>query len=145
MKKRKTKAELEDLINGNEALEDGGNETPQKTILTYQTVLQKIQSMGAKPRTFRLVVETLNEETFDLIKSLWTTSEVTFIVSSRDLTYLNKVNFDIINRSNSVGRWRVVSPSQVRLEPAELFIICEDMTDVQKQQLPVSETLYFKS
>jgi hypothetical protein len=88
---------------------------------------------------FRLVIDDINKTTTKLVDDLWDTG-ITFIVSgSTDLVALNELNNKIINRSGSIGRWKVTTPADIYLEPAELFISTKELSDEQTIRLPVQK------
>lgn len=92
---------------------------------------------------FRLVIEDINKDTRKLVEDLWNTG-ITFIVSSStDLVALNELNNDIINRSGSIGRWKVTNSAEIYFEPAELFISTKELSDEQTIRLPVQQVLKY--
>jgi hypothetical protein len=92
---------------------------------------------------FRLVIEDINKDTRKLVEDLWSTG-ITFIVSgSTDLVSLNELNNDIVNRSGSIGRWKVTNSAEIYFEPAELFISTKELSNEQTIRLPVQQVLKY--
>lgn len=72
---------------------------------------------------FSLGIEEINKDTMKLVNDLWN-DNVSFVVSSLNLEQLQDYHDEIINRSNSLGRWKVVNPDYFLLEPVNLRIFC---------------------
>lgn len=152
MRKSSTKTQkVETELNQNvptsveEVKEDGGNPSPKrKKILTATEVIATINDLKVPLGQARVVIEDVNEETEQLIEDLWKLSMVKFVVSGTDERKLNKLHQSIINRSNSLGRWRVVSPSQLRNEPAEVYVAYKERTDADIKTFPVKKYLNYK-
>lgn len=109
--------------------------------MTLLEEVQKIVSESTVPMTqFRVVIYGVNKTTTKLIDDLWDT-ELIFIASADDLVALNELNTNIINRSRSLGRWKVTNPADIFLEPAELFISTKELSNEQTIRLPVQQVL----
>ena len=136
--------EKNDLISETSNKDDGGKSTtPKKEMKTNLT--QEIKDIVGKGKVhvsqFRLVIEDINKDTRKLVEDLWSTG-ITFIVSgSTDLVSLNELNNDIVNRSGSIGRWKVTNSAEIYFEPAELFISTKELSNEQIIRLPVQQVL----
>lgn len=138
--------EPNDLTNETSNKEDGGKNTTPKT-KTKKDLTQEIKDIVNTSKVhvsqFRLVIEDINKDTRKLVEDLWSTG-ITFIVSgSTDLAALNELNTDIINRSGSIGRWKVTNSAEIYFEPAELFISTKELSDEQTIRLPVQQVLKY--
>ena len=98
-----------------------------------------INALPPKEGYNRIVIDDINEDTAKLVYDLWDL-KVQFIVAGQDPLTLNPLNTAIINRSGSMGRWRVVTYAQSLLEPAEIFIMYKKVSDVN---LPVKQTIHY--
>ena len=137
-----TPTDINDLTSESDNKDVGGTST---TLKTKKALIQKIKEFintsNIHVSQFRLVIEDINKDTFKLVNDLWDTG-ITFIVSgSTDLVALNELNNKIINRSGSIGRWRVTTSADIYLEPAELFISTKELSDEQIIRLPVQKLL----
>ena len=108
-----------------------------------QEIKENINASSVHVSQFRLVIDDISKDTRVLVEDLWNTG-ITFIVAgSTDLVSLNELNNDIINRSNSIGRWKVTNPADIYLEPAELFISTKELSNEQTIRLPVQQVLKY--
>jgi len=137
-----TPTDTKDLISESDNKDVGGTSTTPKK--TKKTLLEEIKTVISNTTVpiaqFRVVIDDINPTTTQLIEDLWPTG-VTFIVSGTDLVALNELNNKIINRSGSIGRWKVTLPADIILEPAELFISTKELSDEQTIRLPVQQVL----
>jgi hypothetical protein len=137
--------EPKDLISETSNKDDGGKSTTPKTKKTTltQEIKDTIYAGTVHVSQFRLVIDDINKDTRKLVEELWSTG-ITFIVSSStDLVALNELNNDIINRSGSIGRWKVTNSAEIYFEPAELFISTKELSDEQTIRLPVRKVLKY--
>lgn len=137
-----TQTDTNDPISESDNKDVGGTSTAPKK--TKMTLLEEIKAIISNSKghvsEFRLVVDEVNKTTTQLIEDLWPTG-ITFIVSGTDLVALNELNNKIINRSGSIGRWKVTLPADIILEPAELFISTKELSHEQTIRLPVQQVL----
>jgi hypothetical protein len=87
------------------------------------------------------VIDDINKTTTELVENLWNTGVVFIVSGHTDLVGLNELNNKIINRSGSIGRWKVTTSADIYLEPAELFILTKELSDEQTIRLPVQQVL----
>jgi hypothetical protein len=137
-----TPTDINDLTSESDNKDVGGTST---TLKTKKALIQKIKEFintsNIHVSQFRLVIEDINKDTFKLVNDLWDTG-ITFIVSgSTDLVAMNELNNNIINRSGSLGRWKVTNPADIYLEPGELFISTKELSNEQIIRLPVQQVL----
>ena len=135
-----TPTDINDLTSESDNKDVGGTST---TLKTKKALIQKIKEFintsNIHVSQFRLVIEDINKDTFKLVNDLWDTG-ITFIVSgSTDLVAMNELNNNIINRSGSLGRWKVTNPADIYLEPGELFISTKELSNEQIIRLPVQQ------
>jgi hypothetical protein len=142
MNEAQTQIDTKDLISENDNKEDGGTNTVPKMKMTLMDQIKDfVVNSTVHVSQFRLVIDDINKTTTKLVDDLWDTG-ITFIVSgSTDLVALNELNNKIINRSGSIGRWKVTTPADIYLEPAELFISTKELSDEQTIRLPVQKLL----
>jgi hypothetical protein len=142
MNEAQTQIDTKDLISENDNKEDGGTNTVPKMKMTLTDQIKDfVVNSTVHVSQFRLVIDDINKTTTKLVDDLWDTG-ITFIVSgSTDLVALNELNNKIINRSGSIGRWKVTTPADIYLEPAELFISTKELSDEQTIRLPVQKLL----
>jgi hypothetical protein len=140
MNEAQTQIDTKDLISENDNKEDGGTNTVPKMKMTLTDQIKDfVVNSTVHVSQFRLVIDDINKTTTKLVDDLWDTG-ITFIVSgSTDLVALNELNNKIINRSGSIGRWKVTTPADIYLEPAELFISTKELSDEQTIRLPVQK------
>ena len=125
-----------DLTNETEVKENGG----KMPLMTPSMKMREIiNALPPKEGYNRIVIDDINEDTAKLVYDLWDL-KVQFIVAGQDPLTLNPLNTAIINRSGSMGRWRVVTYAQSLLEPAEIFIMYKKVSDVN---LPVKQTIHY--
>ena len=139
-KEAPTPTDINDLTSESDNKDVGGTST---TLKTKKALIQKIKEFintsNIHVSQFRLVIEDINKDTFKLVNDLWDTG-ITFIVSgSTDLVAMNELNNNIINRSGSLGRWKVTNPADIYLEPGELFISTKELSNEQIIRLPVQQ------
>ncbi len=142
MNEAQTQIDTKDLISESDNKEDGGTNTVPKMKMTLTDQIKDfVVNSTVHVSQFRLVIDDINKTTTKLVDDLWDTG-ITFIVSgSTDLVALNELNNKIINRSGSIGRWKVTTPADIYLEPAELFISTKELSDEQTIRLPVQKLL----
>ena len=135
-----TPTDINDLTSESNNKDAGGTSTALKTKKTLiQEIKEFINTSNIHVSQFRLVIEDINKDTFKLVNDLWDTG-ITFIVSgSTDLVAMNELNNNIINRSGSLGRWKVTNPADIYLEPGELFISTKELSNEQIIRLPVQQ------
>jgi hypothetical protein len=135
-----TQIDTKDPISESDNKEDGGtNIVPKKTMTLTDQIKDFVVNSTVHVSQFRLIIDDINKTTTKLVDDLWDTG-ITFIVSgSTDLVALNELNNKIINRSGSIGRWKVTTPADIYLEPAELFISTKELSDEQTIRLPVQK------
>ena len=135
-----TPTDINDLTSESDNKEDGGTNTVPKMKMTLtEQIKDFVNNSNVHVSQFRLVIEDINKTTTKLVDDLWDTG-ITFIVSgSTDLVALNELNNKIINRSGSIGRWRVTTSADIYLEPAELFISTKELSNEQIIRLPVQQ------
>lgn len=129
MKKKSTtkveNTEIADPIKESEIKEDGGNK-PKK--IAIKTVINKAKS-SANPSLFHIVIDELNDDSKEILNSLWDWGCV-FTVASKDTDKLSKFNFDYMNRSYSMGRYFYVSSSEDCYRQAcDLLVLCKEKYD----------------
>jgi hypothetical protein len=139
-----TPTDTNDPISESDNKDDGGMSiAPKKTMTLIQKIKDFVDKSNVHVSQFRLVIEDINKDTSKLVDDLWDTG-ITFIVSgSTDVVTMNDVNNNIINRSGSIGRWKVTNPSDIYLEPAELFISTKELSDEQIIRLPVQQVFKY--
>ena len=138
-----TPTDINDLTSESDNKEDGGtNIVPKtKTITLTEQIKDFVNNSNVHVSQFRLVIEDINKDTSKLVDDLWDTG-ITFIVSgSTDVVTMNDVNNNVINRSGSLGRWKVTNPADIYLEPGELFISTKELSNEQIIRLPVQQVL----
>ena len=140
MNEAQTQIDTEDLISESDNKEDGGTNTVPKMKMTLtEQIKDFVNNSNVHVSQFRLVIEDINKTTTKLVDDLWDTG-ITFIVSgSTDLVAMNELNNNIINRSGSLGRWKVTNPADIYLEPGELFISTKELSNEQIIRLPVQQ------
>lgn len=145
MKKSTTKTISEENVESQETkkeltTENGGTTLKKTPSLTSQ-ILELINSNIEQPQQYyRIIIEELNEKTGKLIEELWD-QNVTFVVGADDNPFVNNFNFEIVNRSGSMGRWRVTNLAQIVFEEGELFISCKERTDEELQSIPTQKKI----
>jgi hypothetical protein len=130
--------EIESPINEPEIKEDGGKKT-QKTNL--EKIIRKAQSV-TYPSHFKICIDHLNEENIKIVNSLWEWGCI-FVVTSLDLSYLNKVNIDITNRSYSLGRWYYTNSNDIYNQQCDLLVLCRDKYDSSNSFKFAKETIKY--
>lgn len=103
-----------------EEITSGGNFTKKMKSSTKKIILEKIKYLNTP---FSIGIEQINQDTIKLIDDLWY-ENVTFIVSNQDTVLTQTYHDEVINRSNSLGRWKVVNPDYFLLEPVNLRVFC---------------------
>jgi len=139
-----TPTDINDPISESDNKDVGGTSTAPKMKMTLiQRIKDFVNNSNVHVSQFRLVIEDINKDTSKLVDDLWDTG-ITFIVSgSTDVVTMNDLNNNIINRSGSIGRWKVTNPSDIYLEPAELFISTKELSDEQIIRLPVQQVFKY--
>ena len=150
MKKSPTKTtetvkEKVNLTNELNQTETSGTITKTPKTITTEQINDLIKGLQVPASHVRIVVDEVNDNVKKLIDELWNT-DYQFIVSGTNESLLGKINFEMINRSRSMGRWRVVTPSQCILEPCELFLYTKEYTDAIFNSIPAKKKInFFKS
>jgi len=139
-----TPTDINDLTSESDNKDVGGTSmVPKMKMTLIQKIKDFVNNSNVHVSQFRLVIEDINKDTSKLVDDLWDTG-ITFIVSgSTDPVTMNDLNNKIINRSGSIGRWKVTNPSDIYLEPAELFISTKELSDEQIIRLPVQQVFKY--
>lgn len=118
--------------------------TPQMDpILIKKVVIRDfIQNLPVSLQLHRIVIDDINEETSWLVDALWDL-RVQFIVAGEG-NAIGMLHTKTINRSGSMGRWRVVNFAQVLLEPCELYINYKELTDAQSSKIVSKQTYRYQ-
>jgi hypothetical protein len=131
--------EIEDPTKELEIKEDGGKK-PKK--ITIKRIINKAKNFP-NPGLFRIAIDEINEDTKEIIERLWDWGCV-FIVATEDLEYLNKVNFEYMNRSYSIGRYYYVdNQAEIYRQPCDLLVLCKEIYDSSNSFNFAQETINY--
>lgn len=119
--------------------EESGTMNKAKTMISSKEIVNTLKELQVPNNQVRIVIDDLDNKTKTLVNELWDT-DYQFIVSGESLD-LGKINFDMINRSRSMGRWRVVTPAQSILEPCELFLYAKEYNDAVFKSIPARKKI----
>lgn len=108
-------------------------------MISSKEIIEKLNSLNIPNNQIRIVIDDLDEKVKTIVNELWDT-DYQFIVSGESPD-LGKINFEMINRSRSMGRWRVVTPSQAILEPCELFLHAKEYDNAIFKSIPAREKI----
>jgi hypothetical protein len=138
-----TQTDINDPTSESDNKDVGGMSiAPNKTKMTLLEEIKNIISNSTiHVSQFRIVIDDINKTTTELVENLWNTGVVFIVSGHTDLVGLNELNNKIINRSGSIGRWKVTTSADIYLEPAELFILTKELSDEQTIRLPVQQVL----
>jgi hypothetical protein len=144
---KESESETESPTKEKDLKEDGGTQKQnQNQKLLKETLVSEIKkeidSFQHPKMFYRIIIDELNDNTKKIVDELWSTG-VSFIVSGSDFDVLNRINFTVSNMSGSLGRWRVVHPSSLEAEPAELYISCKETNDSSFKSKLASKTIKY--